>query len=767
MKKLLIILVLILACVETFAFPITGRVISSEDSYAIEGAYVYALRNGAIIAQSVSDREGKFSLSVKESGDYILQAQMMGFEDLQVSLTNLNGKVDLGDLTMNISNQMLGEVTVQAENIVKVDRQIYFPSSITIKSSFNSLELLSKLMLPDLLINSSNNTITSLNNQKVQLRINGVEVTVNDVTALSPERVQKVEYIDMPGVRYGDAGRVINIVTKRIESGFSTSGTLRAAVTAPFTSDQLNFKYNHRQSEYALSYNYNFSNYKDAFQNDLMTISLPDQELTLERNGIKAPRKNLGHNLTFTYNWRNDKGTIFNAVLRNQWSLPKQTVEQSVFDQLNKLDYNYSLFTKDHTYTPSLNLYFEYPIDKKQAIIANAVGTYISTDYLRDSKEWNDSGDIQRDFSYTTKGDKQTYQGELIYENNFSQKARMTLGVNYKWSHAKNVYSVTLTNKMNTSDLYGYAQLQGSIKKFSYQVGVGLTRQTFEEGNFKYDKFLFRPQLTLAYSLMDNLTVRYNGSMMPGLPELSQTSEFEQWQNDYELVVGNPDLKPYQVYYNQLSLDWRLKRLTLGLSIYYQYNHDYIFNSIYRRSNGDHYYIEYRSENQKNYQHIQPRINLNWQIIKDHLNITAYSILNRYLSHGNNFTRTSSSLIFGAQLIGNYKNWSLTASYRSKGKWQTAETLLRIAPSANIALRYRYNAWQFGVDMQNVFMPNGMPNRSETISEFVYKNSESFIRNEGNMLSFSVSWNFDSGRQYRSGFKKTNNYEDSDSGVMK
>ena len=195
MKKLLIILVLILACVETFAFPITGRVISSEDSYAIEGAYVYALRNGAIIAQSVSDREGKFSLSVKESGDYILRVQMMGFEDLQVSLTNLNGKVDLGDLTMNISNQMLGEVTVQAENIVKVDRQIYFPSSITIKSSFNSLELLSKLMLPDLLINSSNNTITSLNNQKVQLRINGVEVTVNDVTALSPDRVQRVEHI--------------------------------------------------------------------------------------------------------------------------------------------------------------------------------------------------------------------------------------------------------------------------------------------------------------------------------------------------------------------------------------------------------------------------------------------------------------------------------------------------------------------------------------------------------------------------------------------
>ncbi len=767
MKEVCFFLLFVSLLLDVRAIDVKGRLIDQSDN-PIVGAYLLLQKKDSIIvAQAVSDADGIFRLSTSRAADYVLLVTSVGYAKQTIILNNLQRTIDLGTIELSMESVQLGEVTVQAENIVKVDRQIYFPPSIAIKNSFNSLELLSKLMLPDLLINSSNNTITSLNNQKVQLRINGVEVTVNDVTALSPDRVQKVEYIDMPGVRYGDAGRVINIVTKRIESGFSTSGTLRAAVTAPFTSDQLNFKYNHRQSEFALSYNYNFSNYKDAFKNVLMTISLPEQELTLERNGIKAPRKNLGHNLTLTYNWRNDKGAIFNAVLRNQWSLPKQTVEQSVFDQLNKLDYNYSLFTKDHTYTPSLNLYFEYPIDKKQAIIANAVGTYISTDYLRDSKEWNASGDIQRDFSYTTKGDKQTYQGELIYENNFSQKARTTLGINYKWSHAKNVYSVTLTNKMNTSDLYGYAQLQGSIKKFSYQVGVGLTRQTFEEGSFKYDKFLFRPQLTLAYNLMDNLTVRYNGSMMPGLPELSQTSEFEQWQNDYELVVGNPDLKPYQVYYNQFSLDWRLKRLTIGLSFYYQYNHDYIFNSIYRRSNGDHYYIEYRSENQKNYQHIQPRINLNWQIIKDHLSITAYSILNRYLSHGNNFNRTSSSLIFGGQLIGNYKNWSLTASYRSKGKWQTAETLLRIAPSANIALRYRYNAWQFGVDMQNVFMPNGMPNRSETISEFVYKNSESFIRNEGNMLSFSVSWNFDSGRRYRSGFKKTNNYEDGDSGVMK
>lgn len=767
MKKLLIILVLILACVETFAFPITGRVISSEDSYAIEGAYVYALRNGAIIAQSVSDREGKFSLSVKESGDYILQAQMMGFKDLQVSLTNIHGKVDLGDLTMIISYQMLGEVTVQAENLVKIDRQIYFPPSVAVENSFNGLELLSKLRLPGLLVNIGDNSITAVDNRSLQIRINGVEVEMSDVTALKPDRIQKVEYIDMPGVRYGDVGRVIDIITKRLESGFSTSGTLRTAVTAPNVSSQVNFKYNHKHSEYGMSYNYNYSYYKERYQNNSLEIKLPDEVLTLNRVGSNAPNKSLGHNLTFTYNWRNDKGTMFNAVLRNQWNLPQLRVKQFVTDQLNDEFYNYYLHTKDHTYTPSLNLYFEHPISQKQTIIANMVGSYINTDYQRENKEWSENGDIQRDLSYTTKGDKQTYQGELLYENNFNQQAQLTVGVNYKWSKAKNVYSESLTNKMITSDLYGYAQLQGSIKKFVYQVGVGFTHQSFKEGDYKYHKSLLRPQMTLSYSPLKNLNIRYNVRMEPGSPSLSQTSEFEQWINYYEMDKGNPDLKPYQVYVNMLTLDWRIKRLSIDLSLYYQFNNNYVFNTIYRRNDGNHYYIEYHQENQKDYQHIQPRLFLTYEAVKNHLNITVFGVINRYLNHGNVYTRCLTSPMWGAQLDGNYMNWSLSASYLSKGKMQRAELTDFSSASSNISLRYRLKQLQFGLDVLNIFQPKGTPHKDETISEYIHKKSEIVTRNMGNMVQFSISWNFDSGRKYRIGSKKTSNGVDSDSGVMK
>lgn len=769
MKRFFVgLIILICVILHAQAIDVTGRLVNQSDNQPVVGAYLLLQKPDSImVAQAASDANGAFRLSAPDAGDYMLVITSVGYAKQTIVLNNLQKKTDLGIITMYVEDVQLGEITVQAESISKIDRGVYFPSSMSVQNTFNGLELLSKLNLPGLLVNIGDNSITAVDNRSLQIRINGVEVELSDVMALSPSRIQKVELIDMPGVRYGDVGRVIDITTKRVESGFTTNGTLSAAVTAPNTNDQVNFRYNHKLSEFSVSYNYNYNFYRDRYQNNSLEIKLPDEVLTLIRTGSKAPTKRLRHNLALTYNWRNDHGTMFNAVLRNQWSLPQLKVKQSVNDQLNNESYSYSLHTKDHTYIPSLNLYFEHPINDKQTIIANVVGTYIDTDYQRETNEWSEDGSIHRDLSYTTKGKKQTYQGELLYENKFNKQAQLAVGMNYKWSETKNVYSESLTNKITTSDLYGYAQLQGSIKRFVYQMGIGYSLQRFKEGGYKYHKHLFRPQLTLSYSPLNNLTFRYSGSMSPGLPDLSQTSEYERWINYYEMDKGNPNLKPFQIYTNMLSVDWRIKRVNIGLSLYYQYNNDYIFNTIYRRNDGEHYYIEYRSENQKDYQHIQPRLFLTLEVIKNHLTVTTYGVLNRYLNHGNDFTRCLTYPMWGLQLAGNYKSWNFSASYLSKGKRQSAELTNFLAPNSNISVRYKYKFLQFGIDILDIFQPKGEPYKDETISKYVHKKSEIITRNTGNMVQFSFSWNFDSGRKYRGGNKKTSNNTDNDSGVMK
>ena len=48
----------------------------------------------------------------------------------------------------------------------------------------------------------------------VELRINGVKAEIQEVKALLPADVLKIEYHDNPGLRYGNVAAVIDIILK-------------------------------------------------------------------------------------------------------------------------------------------------------------------------------------------------------------------------------------------------------------------------------------------------------------------------------------------------------------------------------------------------------------------------------------------------------------------------------------------------------------------------------------------------------------------------
>ena len=64
-------------------------------------------------------------------------------------------------------------------------------------------------------------TITALNNNgDVQIRINGVIATKTELINMNPKLVKNIEFIDNPGVRYGEnVGYVLNIRTAKSKQG--------------------------------------------------------------------------------------------------------------------------------------------------------------------------------------------------------------------------------------------------------------------------------------------------------------------------------------------------------------------------------------------------------------------------------------------------------------------------------------------------------------------------------------------------------------------
>ena len=107
------------------------------------------------------------------------------------------------------------------------------PSDAQREAATDGYSLLGKLSLPRIRVDEVMRTIVPLtNNGSVQLRLNGTLASKEDLLALDPKLVKNIDFIDNPGVRYGDGiGYVIDIRAKRNTTGYVLGADLSNAVT--------------------------------------------------------------------------------------------------------------------------------------------------------------------------------------------------------------------------------------------------------------------------------------------------------------------------------------------------------------------------------------------------------------------------------------------------------------------------------------------------------------------------------------------------------
>ena len=158
----------------------------------------------------------------------------------------------------------LDEVTVKAAKVVnKADGMIIYPTDAQKQASNNGYSILEKLTLANLRIDNIRHSITAIDNRGgVQIRINGIVVGKPDMLALNPKDISKIDFINNPGVRYGDGiAYVIDIVTRRNESGYTVGTDITSALTTLQGDGMVYGKLNKGKIE--LSFSYDMSGYKN------------------------------------------------------------------------------------------------------------------------------------------------------------------------------------------------------------------------------------------------------------------------------------------------------------------------------------------------------------------------------------------------------------------------------------------------------------------------------------------------------------------------
>lgn len=745
-------------------FKISGKIADKDGHSFIEYANIsLSKQDSTFIAGVNSNENGIFILDKLTRGNYILSCSYMGY-DTQYMPINLDTNLVLEDIELEKSAIALADVTVTASEVIKkTDRQIIIPNKSLIETSTDAMDLLKKLQLPRLSYNSIDNSLSTIGKGEVQTRINGVQVSISEVTALRPEDILRIEYHDDPGMRYGGAAIVIDYITRRRESGGNISTNLMNGVSKlGFAEDNFAANVNHKKSEFKLNTNWSYRDIDWKRENEDAYV-FPDYTLYRTEIGEPTKFKDKKLNVSFNYSLMEQDKYFFNVALRNRFNHePNNYTDRNstIYSPDSKLPIRVSDKTDSKFNIPSLDLYFQRNLQNDQLIIFNVVGTYIDSRNERRYNEWQNEIQITDIFSKID-GDKYSLITEGIYEKKLSN-GKISGGFKHTQSYTNNEYTGNTTDTvgMVNAETYAYVEYQLKKGKFNYTLSAGALRTYYSQNGKKNEKTIFRPLIRATYNANDNLFIRYVGGIAGYAPSLSDLNDVTQEINSLQIRKGNPNLKTTTYITNSLTAGYN--KGIIGIDFYMQYNYDNkpVMDQVYYE---DGKFIQTK-ENQRYFHRIMSEMTFKVKPLKDHLTLSVSPGVNRFISAGHDYMHTHTNWFVRAQIDANYKNWTFSAEFYNRRNWFWGETLYTGERFHILSGGYSSPRWSIMAGVMNPFEKT----YKSTIQNYSkYTPSKSIVSTDNIAATpfISFKYNFNFGRNYQSVDKRLNN-SDSDSGVM-
>ncbi len=658
---------------------------------------------------------------------------------------------------------MLDEVTVQADRVVnQPDGWLIYPTAVQKTSSHTGYSLLQKMSLPNIRVDEIGHSISAIDNKgDVQLRINGIVVDQAEMLSLDPHTIRKVEFIDQPGVRYGEGvAYVFNIITSRAKSGYTIGTDLTQAVTVAQGDGLLYGKWNVGKSEWMLSYSGDYqSTY--GFRNEETThYHLHNGSIrTITRKDVDSKQKSFGNDVKLTYNLADGDNYVFQTSFSGSFNhTPTRWYRKEIFDSGSSAG-KPALATdrsSSKTSSPVIDVYYLRNFPMSQSLTLNAVGTYINTS----AKSAYDEGGS---YMYDVNGKTYSIMAEGIYEKKF-KPFTFSAGINYKQKKTENEYlgSTTAFNNIRNNRVYLFTDITGHWKDLRYSAGIGVSYLYYKQQKNTYDDWTFCPKLSLTYAFTKQLQLNYTFSSHERMSQIAMVSDAVIRSNPMEWTVGSPNLKPSLDVENMLRLSYNASRLQTFAEVYYKNCH-HPNMALYHRTDDDQFI--YTQMNQDHISVLQTMLYANYWLLPQKLSLSAYGGLFRCFNFGYDYTHCYTSYFVNGSLNAYIGNFSLSALADNGFRHLEGETKGVSGYQASLKAAYNYKDWQFSVSYSHPFIHHYKMFESETLNENLYKKKVLYSADAGNYVSVNLAWRFQKGRKYRTP-ERTLNLKDTETGIM-
>ncbi len=613
-KLLTFFLLLVLTAVANSIFAqkntieISGNVVESQSQRPVEFATVMIAdqHSGKAITGVTTEIDGTFNVET-EAQDFYVEISFIGFATQTIKdISIVNGKVNLGNISLSENSEMLDEVVVRAEKSsteFKLDKRVFNVGKDLSSTGASALEVLNSV--PSVNVNIEGQ-ISLRGSSGVQILINGkpsvlADERSNALGTITADMIEKIEVITNPSAKYDAEGTsgIINIVIKK-ENRKGLNGSVSFNTGIP-QNHSVGLSLNRRTEKFNL-----FSQLGAGYR------ELPQQGRNINRDLVNGNTI-----LSNGTEYRNEAfytfilGTDYHINAYNVVTLSGNFAYE-VEDQPSR--YNFSIpdatgtsisewYRQESTqatnpkYQYELQYKKEFKDNKEHTLLFSVVGNFFGKDQTSEFENFNITGNAATSNQQTrTKFQEGKHTLQLGYTKPFAEKWTFETGAQYVLNDVSNDFAVSnldngewvqsdnLTNifeyNQKVLGVYGTGAYEG--EKWGLKLGLRMENtdlrtflvNTSQSNNQNFTNFF--PSAHTSYKFSEKVSVQAGYSRRIFRPRLWDLNPFFNIRNNFSIRTGNPDLLPEYTDSYELASIYILGKTSLNFGVYYRYTTDVV-----------------------------------------------------------------------------------------------------------------------------------------------------------------------------------------------
>lgn len=761
-RCVLLAVLLVTGLTQIWAREISGSVVSEVDSLPMPGV-VCELRDGnKVLAKVASGADGQFRIDTGHKYAASVVFSMTNFANTIVVVPDGSKDIMVGTVYMSDSRELPEVVVTAATMVDSRGRTIVYPSGEYVKASSSSISLFQKLPLPGLEANPITRTLT-VEGGGPMILIDGVPASIDEVRALQPKDILKVEYSRITPARYAgkDCKGFISITRKQRNDGGSFFGYMRACPTTGFLDADIRASYHQGPSEFTLSYSPSWRNYQKVYDNVIESYIAPDFRVDIESHD-RNPFNYLGNPLSLKYYFRPKPTTAFVATFNaNMSSSSRRVIGYNTDTELGSYDINSKQSSK--AFSPWLDLFFSHDFNDRNSLEVQMVGTISSDDYRRsNSYDYPD----REDETYVMDVDSRRYSliTELSYIHSFSDRTSLSGGYQSTLSRSRNKYLTSDYDPVLTENHnYLYVRVSQRIGKVYLEGSTGMKLFWNKNGDVRRHFSRNNTSFWANWSINQRWSLAGRFNYASSIPGLTAITDYMQQVNPYLFTNGNPDLKAPQFFNYSVSASANYPKFSTTLIVGYSETIDPSISDLTYMGNGKFLSrtINYDSDKKFStalYLTVGPFAGFGANV--------SFG-LDHFYTHGPGWKHNKTFCSGSASLWWNKGPFTVSYWRKFPAKYLSGQYVGKDENGDALQFEYKPDKhWTFGVSWMYMFNVKGTEYPGWNYSPINPSYKERYIKNNGNMVVLSVSYSADFGSIFRRGNRSLNN-KDNGSSLLK